>query len=285
MIVSTTTDLAPVEDHPAKFSASVLDQLQACIDAEDQRQVRPLAIFDPFAGTGRVHQLASVHGLRTVGVELEPEWAACHPRTVCGNALHLPFADGALDGMVTSPCYGNRMADAHQANDPCKKCTGGWVPAPGGERAQCKACKGSGLSKRNTYTHRLRVATKDPARSLHADNAGAMRWGPRYRAFHERAYREALRCLRRPADMDDPTGGFVLVNISNHQATKKKGGPTVEHRVVEWTMNVFLLAGCYLVGAYPVGTRRHGEGANRDTRAEAEFVLHFRLPPGSPTLV
>lgn len=136
--------------HPAKFSPVLL------------AAIRPLVagcrlILDPFAGTGRVHCL----GVPSWGSELEPEWASLHPRTIVGNALHLPFADATFDGIVTSCAYGNRMADHHEARD---------------------------ASHRNTYRHAL-------GRPLHPENSGAMQWGEPYRRFHEAAWREAVRVL------------------------------------------------------------------------------------------
>jgi SAM-dependent methyltransferase len=158
--------------HPAKFSDPIIDVL-----LEETASVVGVAL-DPFAGTGKVHRLQR-KGLRTVGIEIEPEWAGIHPQTVVGNALHLPFPDNAFDAIVTSPCYGNRMADSHNAQDD---------------------------SHRNTYTHVL-------GRKLHDDNAGAMQWGDKYRHFHLQAWMEAYRVLkpergkrRRP----------MIVNISNH---------------------------------------------------------------------
>jgi hypothetical protein len=94
-------------------------------------------------------------------VELEPEWASLHPRTIVANALHLPFADATFDGICTSPAYGNRMADHHEAKD---------------------------ASRRNTYRHAL-------GRPLHPDNSGQLQWGSAYREFHLEAYREAARVL------------------------------------------------------------------------------------------
>ena len=93
---------------------------------------------------------------------LEPEWAALDPRITSGSALDLPWAAGAFDAIVTSPTYGNRMADHHEARDG---------------------------SRRHTYRHAL-------GRQLSADNSGALQWGDHYREFHRQAWREARRVLR-----------------------------------------------------------------------------------------
>lgn len=138
-------------NHPAKFTDALLPVLA---DA-----VRGYAlVLDPFAGVGRVHELPN----RTIGVELEPEWACAHPDTLVGNALRLPFPAATFDAVCTSPTYGNRLADHHQARDG---------------------------SVRHSYTH-------DLGRPLHPDNSGAMQWGDRYRAFHLQAWLEVRRVLR-----------------------------------------------------------------------------------------
>jgi tRNA G10 N-methylase Trm11 len=115
-------------------------------------------ILDPFAGTGKVHALP----YPTVGVELEPEWATMHPDTIMASALDMPFSNNHFDAVVTSPCYGNRMADHHEAKD---------------------------TSRRNTYRHAL-------GRALHEDNAGQLQWGDKYRQFHKRAWAEVNRVTR-----------------------------------------------------------------------------------------
>jgi DNA modification methylase len=142
--------------HPAKYSSVILERLDKLLAARigDSGQV-PL-VLDPFAGTGKIHQL---NGIRSVGVEIEPEWATMHPHTVVGNTLHLPFRTGSFDGMITSPTYGNRHADHHNARDG---------------------------SFRHSYTHTL-------GRTLHADNSGTLHWGDDYRAFHDQAWSECLR--------------------------------------------------------------------------------------------
>jgi tRNA G10 N-methylase Trm11 len=141
--------------HPAKFSDMILAHIERILPKSDYR---PLVI-DPFAGTGKVHQLS---GVRCIGVELEPEWAEMHPNTIVANAVQLPFRSRVFEGLVTSPCYGNRLADSHDARDG---------------------------SVRHSYTHTL-------GRKLHPDNSGQLQWGNAYRAFHEDAWTEALRVLQ-----------------------------------------------------------------------------------------
>jgi SAM-dependent methyltransferase len=137
--------------HPARFTSSIMPVLADAVTGYDR-------VLDPFAGTGRIHVLANF----TVGVELEPEWAAMHPDTIVGDATTLPFGDASFDAVATSPTYGNRMADHHSASDP---------------------------SRRTSYTHNL-------GRRLHPNNSGAMHWGEPYRQLHVAAWREVERVLR-----------------------------------------------------------------------------------------
>jgi DNA modification methylase len=109
-------------------------------------------------------------------------------------------------------------------------------------------------SSRRSYTHDLRVMTNDPDRDLHPDNAGLLPWGPAYRAFHERAWREARRVLR-------PSGLFIL-NISNHI----RNG--VEQPVTEWHTAEILALGFNLEDGRLVHNPAHGlrperQGAGR----------------------
>lgn len=139
--------------HPAKFSDPILDTLRL------SAPWLPGPILDPFAGTGRIHDLGRDD---TIGVEIEEEWAKTHERTIVGNALSLPFGDGEIGSVVTSPTYGNRMADQYDGRDG---------------------------SRRQTY----RIALGRP---LSDENSGALQWGDAYRDFHERAWEEVWRVLR-----------------------------------------------------------------------------------------
>lgn len=189
-------------DHPAKFSDEIVEVLRRVILDEQRRIGRVPLVLDPFAGVGRIHRAMPTS---TVGIELEPEWAACHLRTVNGNALALPFAADTFDVVATSPCYGNRMADHHNARDG---------------------------SKRRTYTHTL-------GRDLHPDNAGAMQWGDEYRAFHARTWAEARRVLK-PGGLfvlnisDHIRGGKVRHVVAWHaMALGALGFEWVDDRAIE----------------------------------------------------
>jgi hypothetical protein len=158
--------------HPAKYTDILLTTFARMLRGRTR-------ILDPFGGTGKVFLLA--HWLpeaRIEAVEIEPEWAAMHPKTTLGNALHLPWEAGSFDAVCTSPTYGNRMADGlrHPEN---------WARE----------------YNYITYSQKLN-------RDLAADNSGAMQWGDAYRAFHVRAWTEARRVLV-------PGAAFVL-NIKDH---------------------------------------------------------------------
>lgn len=148
--------------HPAAYSPGVLDVFAELLADRFPSGSR---LLDPFAGTGRIHLLGSEprFNLRyqTIGVELEPEWAAMHPATIVGDATALPFPAGSFQMACTSPVYANRMSDHHEARDG---------------------------SYRRTYRHVL-------GRPLHPNNSGGMQWGAAYRKLHEAAWGELLRVL------------------------------------------------------------------------------------------
>jgi SAM-dependent methyltransferase len=157
MTAPTLFDMgALVPDHPAEYTEALYPTM-----------ARMLAgcrtILDPFGGKGGVFDLLYwLPGARIEAVEIEPQWAAADPRITVGNALHLLWGDDFFDAICTSPTYGSRMGDHHDATD---------------------------ASDRITYTHKLGA-------KLHPDNSGAMQWGATYRTFHVAAWTEARRVLR-----------------------------------------------------------------------------------------
>lgn len=277
--------ITPNLDHPAKFSPPILDAIRAVVaqvGAGGPYLTGPTKVLDPFAGVGLIHTLDDLADVETWGVELEPEWAACHPRTIVADSRRLPFPDAQFDIVASSPSYGNRMADHHDAADPCSTCAGSGcvvpgctggdsiadyhrstVPAPVDEHRPCPKCKGTGLSRRNTYRHRLgRPLSPGSGSSMHFTTDA-------YKRLHLAVLADSHRVLSRY--------GLLVWNVSNHES----GG--VEHRVVEWYLDQLLHQTgprgwplWRLEALHPVATRRNRFGANADRRVDQEFVLVLR---------
>jgi len=137
-------------------------------------------ILDPFGGTGKVFLLNQwLPQAQIQAVEIEPEWAKQHPRTIVGSALALPFPTGYFDAICTSPTYGNHMADQSKGD------------------AQDRHHK----AKTNKYFALL-------GRKMHPDNSGQLHWNRGYQEFHQRAWQEVSRVLA--------PGGLFVLNIKNH---------------------------------------------------------------------
>lgn len=154
--------------HPAPFSDAVLDAFGELLDEHHDGDDR--RVVDPFAGTGRIHELRP--GWDTIGVELEPEWARLHPDTICGDSRCLEdllYDRRPIAAVVTSPAYGNRLADSYDAYDP---------------------------EARRSYSI-------DLGRPLTDGNGAGLQWGSDYRQLHERVWQECAWLLR-------PGGLFIL---------------------------------------------------------------------------
>lgn len=152
--------------HPATYSKAVLNVIASYLSVGDD-------VLDPFAGVGTIHELAETRRVTTTGVELEPEWAELNARTICDDARNIvkrfTLRKGRPDEFVkqfdviaTSPAYGNRMADHHEARDG---------------------------SHRNTYRHML-------GRQLSEGSSAAMQWGPEYRTLHAQVWNQCAVVLR-----------------------------------------------------------------------------------------
>jgi hypothetical protein len=142
---------APVVKHPAKYSPEIVAELARLLDAFRVTG----KVLDPFAGVGGIHQLRTSKR-ETWAIELEPEWAqqsALHGPTVCADFFDITFPE-KYAAVVTSPTYGNRMADTYDGRDG---------------------------SKRMTYTTAL-------GRPLSEGSSAGMQWGDDYRDFHQRAW-------------------------------------------------------------------------------------------------
>jgi DNA modification methylase len=145
--------LPELASHPARFSKALEPLIVRWLTDEQG------PVFDPFGGTGGVHVLARRAGHDSWASEIEPEWAAWHPCTFVADATSLPLRDGCVGTVVTSPAYGNRMADQQ------------------------------GSTPRRAYADALQ-------RPLHRNNGGGMKWGQKYRQLHEAVWDEMRRVLR-----------------------------------------------------------------------------------------
>lgn len=163
-----------VVPHPSKFSPNVLTVMRHALNQHEP--LRHCNVLDPFGGVGGVHELGNEFGCRTTWcIEIEQEWAYQSfdkGWTYCGDffnftakwsnfcrqtgfdGIDFELSPELFDVIATSPTYGNRMADHHNARD---------------------------LSTRITYKHKL-------GRDLTPGNSGSLHYGPEYKAFHIRAY-------------------------------------------------------------------------------------------------
>jgi len=137
-----------VARHPAVYTDSILLELDKIVTDVG-------LVLDPFGGTGKLKEIRP----NAVCMDIEPEWSAL--AGLQGDALKLPFADSTFDEVVTSPTYGNRLADASIRDD---------------------------LTNRS-YTNWIR-------HELHENNSGAMQWGVEYKEFHLAAWYEVIRVLK-----------------------------------------------------------------------------------------
>jgi SAM-dependent methyltransferase len=146
--------------HPATYTESFIPKFAELLSECTN-------VLDPFGGVGKL-ALIKDYGFKgkVVCNELEREWAEIGKYNVdewsIGDAANLRFANCEFDAICTSPTYGNRMADHHNAKD---------------------------ASKRITYRHCL-------GRPLNEENTGKMQWGEKYRQKHIEIYRECLRVLK-----------------------------------------------------------------------------------------
>lgn len=146
--------------HPAKFTDSFIPIFANLLKGKKK-------IIDTMCGTGKICKVVEFGYLGEIYCnDLEAEWFDSKYRDACvaftsNDARKLPFNDGFFDAIVTSPTYGNRMADSHNAKDE---------------------------SIRNTYTHKL-------GRKLTQGNTGNMQFGEKYLRTHLEIWQEAHRIL------------------------------------------------------------------------------------------
>jgi DNA modification methylase len=172
--------------HPATFNANILSVLETVAPAGG-------IILDIFGGVGKIGALAKA-GRTIISNEIEPRWAIVGRENGCdeviiGDATNLSIESESIDAIITSPTYGNRLADI--------------------DKSQTRVGKDK---KRSDYTRRTYRAYY--GKDLNTNNSGnKMHWfndhrGNKYRILHCKAWLEAARVLK--------LNGLLIINIKDH---------------------------------------------------------------------
>ena len=247
--------------HPAKFSKVLWEPLADIIAGRE-------IVLDPFAGVGTIHHIADLAGVEySVGIELEREWAiqgasfgaseipSANRRIVVGDSTTLTriISPTSVDTIVTSPAYGNRLSDTHNAKD---------------------------KSVRNTYKHQL-------GRDLSPNSGAGLVFRGKgtdsYCELHTKVYQQCWEVLEQD--------GLMVINISNfyrtvhrktdllhrYEVLESADGPKkrLEMDVIAWHIQTLLKIGFKMTGSRHIKTPRNRYGANNHVRLDKEVILIF----------
>ena len=184
----------PIEiKHPAPFPRRLLLEIDKLLHKYGDPKLAEGRLLDPFAGIGRIATLGGYWNFH--GCELEPEWAkqaeALGMKVHVGDASNMPWPDEQFAALVTSPAYGNRLADSYapDMSDPKNK---------------------------NRRSYRIYLG-----RELSPGSGASEKWGDEYRRIHRAVWEECHRVLA-------PGGVFVL-NCKDHFRDGKEHRVTEWH--------------------------------------------------------
>lgn len=203
-------------------------------------------VLDPYGGVGGIHKLRELGGWTTVCVEREPEWheQACrlYPaltgHTVLADLLSLVRLGDGMDAIVTSPAWGNRLADTYMGG------------------SDEKAGRAPSARSRRTYSIALgRVPDEGSSCTLDFERG---RGGDAYRNLH-------VRHLRHMATLLKP-GGVVIIDIADHERKKQR------QRVTDWWEMALGMTIGFVEERRCVEAARWTYGANRKRYPETLLV-------------
>ena len=144
--------------NPAKFTDSIIDVIASKISEWGGQM-----FLDPFGGSGKVASIKNLIQCEVHCNDIEKGWKEDYPVDKWYNqdAEFLDTNGILYDAIITSPTYGNRMADHHNAKDG---------------------------SKRITYTHRY-------GEKLSEGNTGVMHFGKEYKLKHTNIFRHLIHLI------------------------------------------------------------------------------------------
>lgn len=239
-----TTDV----HHPCPYSKALMPYLiEACAGVSASAGRFNAVLLDPMAGTGKAVEIAEACGYEYVGVEIEEPWADAHPGTILGDSQKLTEIMSThplgplVDVVCTSAAYGGRMADGYLGTK--------------AER-ELRAATGQ-MPRRRGYAISL-------GRKPDPESGAGTGFTRKYKRIHGNIIDQMFQVIR--------PGGRAVINVSNFIKGKN------EVDVVGWWEQRMIDAGFLMVLRQPVETRRYKDGANRDLRAAAEYILTFTKP-------
>lgn len=221
--------------HPAPFSDALLEPMIQML--KSWRRLGHDPIYDPMAGSGeRLGFIATALGVGFCGCEIEPEFIA-RPEI---SAQDCTLYEGRHRIILTSPAYGNRMADQYLGT-PAEKAT----RAATGKRP-----------RRRGYAVSL-------GRKVSAGSGAGLRWGDGYRSLHGRIMQWVVW-----TNLDD--GGVFLLNVGSHYRGR------LYQPVGEWYLELMLGLSLHLVDYRFVETPGFRDGDNRELRVGGEHLYLFQ---------
>ena len=262
--------------HPARYSDEHIQtfaDLLADHASASANNGRRYEVLDLMAGVGGIHALRGYLDVVTYGNELEAPYVALAKRlwpgcpTEQGDAAALTFPDNRFDACVWSPDFGGRLADHHQAKDPCRcrRLTAELDGSLGPVDPNCKLCKGFGLSMRRSYTFDLRRFTGDHNYQLDQRSSARFRadqppYWEKQQAYVAEAYRVTA------------PGGFALVDVKDVVRNKRI------MPVIDSYATVLAAAGWSVQQRVRVPAPGYRMGENRELRTSAHVVLVCMKP-------
>lgn len=219
--------------HPAQYTPAIVDAAIKRLDGVTG------TLLDPFAGPGQHLARLKAPGRKVIGYEIEKPWADFgDPFVQCVDSTLMPRTARSIAAIFTSPAYGNRFADHHNACD---------------------------ASTRRSYTHDMRTMLEDPSYQLDPDNAGLYLFGTdEYADLHRAVWAE---CTRVAAP-----GCIFLLNASDFI---RKGARV---RVTKWHLDVLKELGWVRGWQKRINTPRMRYGANGGARISGETLYELRKP-------